>query len=247
MVSRWTVDKIVYCSDIGRRQHEEFGYDASKSLCIHNGVDVDTFRPDESARCRIRAQLGLTDDDFVIGNVARLHPTKNHLSLVRAFLAASRTCPRIHLVMVGKDVTWEKLKLHEYLPGENLSGQIHLLEEQSNLHRIFPGFDLYVSPSLAEAFPVVLVEAMASGVPCLTSDAGDSRDIVGDVGTVISKPSAELIAAEIVRYYEMPRTDRMELAAQGREIVVTRFGLQAMTSEYSTLYKELAGNRGPSR
>jgi glycosyltransferase involved in cell wall biosynthesis len=100
--------------------------------------------------------------------------------------------------------------------------------------------DVYVSSSHSEAFPNVLGEAMACGVPCAVTDVGDSGLIVGDTGRVVAPGDMVALAAAIGDLVELPPAGRSALASAARARVAARFEIGAVVKAYEAFYAELA-------
>ncbi|MBU1705935.1 glycosyltransferase, partial [Patescibacteria group bacterium] len=174
--------KIVYCSREARRVHEEFGYYQEQGEVINNGFALSEFYPDLSARDKLRRELGMTDDVPVIGLVGRWHPLKDHASFVVAAKFLTEKIPSAQFVLCGSDITWENAELAAMIQGVGLRNNFHLLGPRNDMRAIMNALDVCSLTSKAEAFPLVLGEAMACGVPCAVTDVGDCAQIVGDTG-----------------------------------------------------------------
>lgn len=237
--------RIVYCSEASQYEHEAVGYPADKSLFIPNGFDCESFRPDPHAAARLRRELALSDDTLVIGHVARFHPVKNHVGLVRAFSRVAECYPKAHLVMVGQSVTPSNELLAEVVSTCGVSGRVHLLGERADISRLLPALDVYVSSSRAEAFPIVLGEAMACGIPCVSTDVGDSGAILGKTGRIVPVGDEVALAQGIRDLLCLTPNARRALGALARARVIAEYSLPAVAERYGALYRELttAGTR----
>ncbi len=89
-----------------------------------------------------------------------------------------------------------------------------------------------------EAFPNVLVEAMACGVPCVATDIGDSAYIIGDTGFVVPPKEPEALAHSWLKVLEMPHEERRVLGEKARERVATNFDISIVAAKYEALYNE---------
>jgi glycosyltransferase involved in cell wall biosynthesis len=104
-----------------------------------------------------------------------------------------------------------------------------------------PGFDLFVVPSAwGEAFPLVIGEAMASGVPCVATDVGDARVLIGDHGRIVPPRDHVALAGAIREWLEMPEPVRQSHRRGARERIVENFALQRVAAKYEDLYARLA-------
>jgi glycosyltransferase involved in cell wall biosynthesis len=235
------VSRIVYCSKSSRSQHELIGYPTSKGTVIPNGFDCVEFRPDQAARYEVRAALELGDDNFVIGHLARFHPMKNHDGLLEAFALVRKHHPAARLVMAGMGIDNSNVALVKKVNALGIAGNIRLLGTRKDTPRLMNAFDGYVSSSSwGEAFPVVLGEAMASGLPCVATDLGDSAEIIGDTGIIVAPNDSRALSDAIAKLIEHGASARRNLGAAARQRILDRYSLETVERAYSQLYEEEA-------
>jgi glycosyltransferase involved in cell wall biosynthesis len=98
---------------------------------------------------------------------------------------------------------------------------------------------LVVSSAWGESFPIVLGEAMASGVPCVTTDVGDSAWIVGDAGIVVPPRDPEALAEGMARLITTDLETRRQLGIRARARIAQNFGLNSAIERYHDLYREI--------
>lgn len=234
-------NQLVYCSHVSRDQHEALGYSAESSVVIPNGFDCERFRPDPSRSGALREALGLPADAVLVGNAARFHPMKNHLGLIRAFAMVAANRPDVHLIMTGRRIDRDNPVLLAAVDQHQLGGRVHLIGESESLHDLLPAFDIYVSASSwGEAFPNVLGEAMACGVPCATTDVGDSALIVADTGRVAPPGDVHAMAAAIDEMVSLTDVERSRLGASARMRIQNEFRLEKVGSHYAAMYRRIA-------
>jgi len=219
--------------------HSRQGYGRAPWTLIPNGFDLDRFKPDAGARDRVRKQLGITADAFLVGMVARLHPVKGHRVILEAAVRIQDQRPDVHFLLVGRGVedgceAFEELR-HD-LPR---SSGIHALgERMEDLPELMAAMDVLVSASFSEAFSNTLGEAMACAVPCVVTDVGDSAWIVGDYGLVVPPGDARALASAILQVAEMEKSKREDWGNQARAWVSRCFSLTAIASQYGKLYED---------
>lgn len=138
-----------------------------KSVILPNSVDVEHYKYNEQIRHEVITSLHF-ENKFVIGIVGRVAPQKNVLYGVDIFKSIKEKINNSLLVIVGDGDEMEKLK--RKISNENLGNDVLCLGKQDDVNRLLHAFDLLIMPSLYEGFPVVAVEAMASGLPVLLSD-----------------------------------------------------------------------------
>ncbi len=231
---------IVANSRTGAAWHQGLGYPARKLRVIPNGFDTDRFRPDPAARAAVRAELGIPEDALVVGRVARLDPAKDYPGLADAARLALKQRPRLFFLLVGQGVEPAAPGLEAWQEPP-LAGRSLLLGYRSDVPRLMAAMDLHLSNSLSEGLPNAVGEAMAAGLPNLVTDAGDSRELVGDTGLVVEPGQPYALGAALA---ELAGRDQEELARRGeaaRRRIQEHYSLQAMVRAYAELYLELCG------
>jgi glycosyltransferase involved in cell wall biosynthesis len=108
-------------------------------------------------------------------------------------------------------------------------------------------FDVATSSSLGEAFPMVLIEAMACGVPCVATDVGDSALIVADTGLTVPSDDAGALAAAWQGLLVVPQQERADLGRRARERALANFSIGQTSARIWELYRAVATGRGVRR
>jgi glycosyltransferase involved in cell wall biosynthesis len=110
------------------------------------------------------------------------------------------------------------------------------LGRRTDISKIMPGLDLLVSSSIGEAFPSVLGEAMACGIPCVATDAGDSGLIIGEAGTLVPAGDPVLLAKGICDFIKLSPKEKKLMGLKARERIIKLFNLPDITTLYENLY-----------
>ncbi|HYG84893.1 MAG TPA: glycosyltransferase [Azospirillum sp.] len=237
-------DAVVINSETGRRVHEYYGYEPRSWEMIPNGFDLTRFRPDAAARQRMRAELGVPDVVVLIGLPARFDPMKDHLTFLAAATNLVEKEPNVGFVLIGRGLTDDNQWLRSRIAACGLGKHVHLLGERKGIDRLLPGLDIVtLSSAFGEGFPNVLGEAMACGVPCISTDVGDAAHIIGDTGLVVAvrDPTAMAVAWRTLILAGAER--RRELGRRARERIAENFSLPLIIGRYEALYEEVAGIR----
>jgi len=234
---------ILFNSFVAQKQHIPFGYPRGKCRVIPNGFDTALFRPHKEARTDKRKAWSIPDGALVIGNIARYHPMKNHVSLIKAFsrcLSAWSDCP-LYLVMAGRLVTADNDELMSAVHRARVQENVRLLGPVDNPENSIPAFDIYCSPSSwGEGFPNVLGEAMSCGVPCVTTDVGDSAAVIDGTGFLTEGTDAKSIAAGLSRMIELGQERRHHLGTLARKRIIENYSISTIVDRYEQLYAELS-------
>jgi glycosyltransferase involved in cell wall biosynthesis len=250
--TRWTVkagailssslpQKIVSCSEVALKIHADLGYDAGRMTVIPNGFDTSRFKPDEVARSEVRAELNLRNDVLLIGFVARFDPQKDHRGFIDAARHLIASGIDAHFMLCGTGIDQCNTTLVQWIAEAGLLERFHLLGRRDDIPRLTAALDLAAcSSSFGEAFPNILGEAMACGIPCVATDVGDSAYIIGDTGFVVPPSAPELLAKAWSRMLTIDASTRRELGEAARRRVAEKFELGAIATRFAQLYCEMS-------
>lgn len=236
---RWwsgSAARIVFNSRESARRHFALGYPEGKAAVLPNGIDCLRFRPRPGAKESLRRQLDLSPDAAVVGRVGRLHPVKDYPGLLAA---AARVPGQVHWVLVGRGLEPEGNELQDAIREGGLGGRVHLLGEMDDLPELMAGFDLLCSNSLTEAFPNVVAEAMASGLPTVVTDTGESAELVGPTGRVVPPGDPPALAAAVTELLSLPEEERRRLGEAARRRVEERYSAEALLPRHGELWRRV--------
>ena len=239
-ISKWLPSRILTCSEKAQQVHVARGYVAEKMVVVPNGFDLTRFKPDKDARFILRAELGITDQTPLVGLIGRFDPQKNHAGFFEAAAVLHRQMPQVHFVLAGHGVDVSNAALMQVINQEGLLRNTHLLGLRNDISALMAALDVLASSSsYGEAFPNVLGEAMACGVPCVVTDVGDSAYIVGDTGRVVATGDMAGLAHALAGILQLPTAERLALGAAARIRVGTHFEIGHITRQYEAFYAEL--------
>lgn len=233
--------QIISCSQRAKEVHAAVGYAADKLHVIPNGFDLGRFVPDAAARAGVRFELGLMSDAPLVGLIARFDSQKNHFGFIEAAAQVHAQLPHVHFVLAGTDVDGANAALNAAIAAQGLQAHMHLLGRRDDVPRLMASFDVLASSSHGEAFPNVLGEAMACGVPCVVTDVGDSADIVGPTGRVVAAGDMAGLAQGLVELLRLPPEQKAQLGLQARERVAVNYEIGHVTRLYEAFYERVGG------
>lgn len=241
-VSRWVPDVVLFNSERALAGHRRRGYACRDMRVIANGFDLSEFRPDASARVWLREVLGLPGSAELVGMAAGYAPKVKDYS---AFLAAAEIVTQdrsgVWFVACGRRVSAENAELVSEVRRRGLEGRVFLLGERRDMARLLAALDVFCLASRSEGFPNVVGEAMACGVPVVTTDVGDARALVGEEGRVVGVGDARGLAAVCLELLAAGREAREALGRRARERVGRLFEIGSVARRYEGLYRELCG------
>mgnify|MGYP004599966573 FL=1 len=153
-----TKDAAEFCFDMRKQNDVEI---------IRNGIDIKKFSFNETERKKIRSELNLSENDFLIGNVGRFVPQKNHKFLIKIFVKYLKINNNAKLILVGTGKLQRDIKEEAVRYG--IEDKVLFLGMRRDIQRIFWAMDIFIFPSKYEGLGIVLIEAQASGLKCLAS------------------------------------------------------------------------------
>lgn len=239
-LSGWIPERIISCSEDAARVHCGRGYRPDAFEVIPNGFDLQRFRPDPEARVSVRRELGLSDGAELVGMIARFDPLKNHRGFLQAAARLAQSRNNAHFVLVGPGVTSANPEIAAWNREAGHLDRIHLLGSRDDVPRIAAALDVAASASWGEAFPNAVGEAMACGVPCVVTNAGDSAYIVGDAGIVVERGDMAALARGLDRVLALPEEERRALGRRARKQIEERFEIGVVVRKYEDLFRQVA-------
>lgn len=238
-LSPWLPTQILSCSNRAKSEHAKIGYLNEKIQVIPNGFNLERFQPDPAARQSVRSELNLDPDTPLVGLIARFDVQKNQLGFVEAAASVRMQMPGIHFILAGTGVNSDNRALQSAVSKSGLQSHMHLLGRRDDIPRLMAALDVLASSSHGEAFPNVLGEAMACGVPCAVTDAGDSAEIVGDTGRVVATGDMAALARNIAELLRLPKAAKLLLGRQARQRVRDQYEIAHVTALYQDFYEQL--------
>ncbi len=217
---------IIANSNAGRNFAVSQGFPAGKFVVIHNGIDLDRFRFDPAGRTRLRAEWGIADEQVLIGRVGRLAPQKDYPTFLECCAILAAANPALRFVTVGNDRPGQQDALRQQAERLGLGDRLVWAGPRGDMAAVYSALDISVSSSaFGEGTPNVLAESMACGVPCVTTDAGDSALTVGELGKVVPPRDPQALAEAVLAMVANP-PDPADLRAH----IATNFSMEALVS-----------------
>lgn len=186
---------------------------------LHNAIDAAAYSFDESKRKAVRSALKIPQNALVLGHVGRFMPQKNHAFLLDIFAAVAKKEANARLLLIGDGDL--RPGMEERARQLKLSDRVIFTGVRSDVNELLQAMDLFVLPSLYEGLSIALVEAQASGLPCVISDKVSSECMVtrGLVTEMSLSDTPEQWAEHILSRRNVERTDRYkEVSASGYNI-----------------------------
>lgn len=233
-----TVAMLTVDADASKESYVRRGIPPGSITVIHNGIDIDKFKPSKPERIRIRKELSIPDDAPVVLLVGRDNPEKDialFIESARVFLEQS---PNSHAIMLGPGLSSDNPNIISLLGDDlvdvnGMGSRLHTVGLRSDIPAFYAAADVLALTSITESRPLCISEAQASGLGvAVTTLAGDSASMVGSHGFISGRNSDE-----IASLWEEAYAKRFELGfpLEQREIL----GKKKMIDAYNQTLLEV--------
>lgn len=236
---------IICCAQTAKKTHIDMGYSAKKITVIPNGYDFSLLEKDIDVRVSARALLGFDDCDLVIGVVGRFDPLKDYETFIAAAKVVASKCPTAKFLMIGRGNDWQNTTLRTWVEHAGLVEKFNLVGQQVHVPFYLSAMDIFCLPSSNEAFPNVLVEAMALGLPCVTTQAGDAAEILCNVMSnssfVVPSKQPAALAAALLQMCHLDARSRYALGESNATSVKVKYTIEKISQRYTRVYENICG------
>ena len=211
-----------------------------KHEVVENGIELSPF---------LKIIQRRDDGELIFGSVGRLVPVKDYPNLLRAFAAVHNRCPATRLRILGGGPCEPELR--RAADELRISDRVEFCGFGHDVPGFLSGIDVYVSSSSSEGLPVSMIEALAAGLPIVSTAVGGVPGVAARAGNCILCPPAdpEALTRALAEAVEMP--DRRDNASRAREITRHHYSAERMASQYELIYQKLlactAGSHLPLR
>ena len=231
---------IICNSQAGLLYHAGRGYPKRKMNVIHNGIDTTSFFPDRELGKSVRLQWGIQDREKLIGMVARIDPMKDYPNFLKTAALLIQERKDLRFVCVGGG---SEKHIREYTElAHSLKLEKHLLwaGERKDMIHVYNALDIFVLPSAnGEGFSNAIGEAMACGIPCVATDVGDARQLIGDSGEIVIPGNPEELKQGVLKLLDQLDKNGMDLNTRARKRIVDQFSISRLVSRTNNIFKKL--------
>ncbi|HVL76497.1 MAG TPA: glycosyltransferase [Noviherbaspirillum sp.] len=242
-LSRWVPSTIVCVAEAARREHVRIGYDAGRVVVVPNGFDLSFLVAGDGERERLRRECGFAEDDVVIGTVGRFSPDKDHGNFIQAAALLARRNASLRFLMVGKGLEPGNAVLMNWIRESGCAKRFVLLGERHDIPACLAGMDVFCLSSRTEAFPLVVGEAMAMGLPCVSTDVGDVSFLLGGAGIVVPKENPEAMAQAVAQLLSLEPASRRKLGEQASARIRAEFAMERARERIEGIYETVLQRR----
>ena len=236
----WLAPKaVICCSEVAKKNHIAIGYPKNKMAVIHNGFVVKGLSKEEARKCCVEALAVPTENKLVIV-AGRYCSEKDFPNFAAAAGLIIKNRSDVTFLLCGKDLEESNTELVKLLEDNNVKDNCMLLGHRSDIENLMAAADLLVSASASEAFPNVIAEAMSVGTPCVGTDVGETRAIIGAAGLVVPAKNPQALA-EAVLFMLSNAEAYSEFTARAKAHIAANYSLEATAKRYSDLWQRITG------
>lgn len=234
---RVTTNEIIAISPTIKKELEELGVDEKNVLYIPNGVDIHKFRPASiPERKEFRKKIGIPEDSIIFLTVGQLIESKHPINLIKTFKNLSKKFTNVYLIIIGKGemktqidtiiTNFPNVFLIEFLPF-------------SEINEYYNCADYYITASTYEGQSLALLEAMSSGLPCITSNISTFNSIIrkANCGITLNFDSSDLSNKILIDFFK--NHDKQKLGENAREFVKKYHSWDKISKEYIKLFERI--------
>lgn len=245
LLHKWIYKRLTYAlaisSSIQKNLLDTCPLPENKVLLLHNGIDTKRFNPKIIDRMIVRKEFKVTDEEILIGMVARFSPGKGHEEFLYAAKELNKRYSNLKFIVVGEPSRGENdyAEKIKKLSAEYGLGNLIFTGFRSDTPEVLAAMDIFVFPSHAEAFGIALAEAMAMGKPSVCSNAEGILDVAADGETSLlfeNKNADDLIKKMSALIESSELRNKFSVAARKR--AVENFDLEKLTDEVIRIYKK---------
>jgi glycosyltransferase involved in cell wall biosynthesis len=206
-------------------------------IVLPNGIDIAEFAPDAERRRRMRAAMD-TGENFIWIAVGRMVPAKDYPNLLRAFTQLRAVFPDAQLWIAGAPGL-----PNTFNAGSESMENVHLLGLRRDMPALLDAADGFVQASAWEGMPLAVGEAMAMEKPVVATDAGGTRQLVGDASVLVAPQDSNALAAAMIHQMRSSAELRQAQGRVHRARINEQFGIDARADTWEALYRSLIVGR----
>ena len=231
-------DKIIVVSNATKKYVLSLGADPGKIEVLHNGVDIERFKPLPGVKEHMKKKLGISKDERVVLTVRRLVYKNGIDTLLESAEIAVKKSSKLVFVVVGKGPDFEKIKEKILQLGMNRNFRLTGFISDTDLPFYYNLADMFALPSKSgEGLPLVALEAMACGLPVIATDVGGTSEVMSEeYGKLVPPNSSEAFAEALL---EFSNKDLAELKKVLRRTVEQKYSWDKNVEKLGEIYEEL--------
>lgn len=235
--SDWLVDRTTAVStEVAERYIRLKAVRRAKCVVLTNGIDTHEFQPDARRRATMRAQMGVSDSEFIWLTVGRITAAKDLPNLLQAFAEVTRSGSRAQLWIAGEAPTNNPAKLGTGMSDRG-AGNVRCLGLRRDIPALLDAADAFVLSSAWEGMPLSLGEAMAMEKPVVATDVGGVLELLGETGILVPAKDPIALARAMLDLVQLSAEQRAAMGRSARERIRARFAIDDKANAWEALYR----------
>ena len=241
LFSFWLPRRIISNSYFAKNAHLAIGYCSSKMVVIDNGYSTKNKPYSDEDILSLSLKYHVKNNSPILGMVARFDSHKDHENIISALSILVDKNIEFTCLLVGSGMIESNKDLSSLISQYNVGSFVRLVGRYDDIPLMMSFLDLHVLSSAAESFPNVLAEAMLAGTPCVTTDVGDAKRIIGDTGWVVPPENAIILASQIeTAICEMKNTSNWTARQEAcKNRIENKYNMSNMISSYNDLWADV--------
>lgn len=226
---------VIINSHAGLAYHRANRFEQANTAVIPNGIDTQIYRREPALGLPLRAEWGVSPNQKLIGLVGRLDPLKDHHTFLQA---AAQLGQQAQFVCVGDGPAEYRRSLQQFAE-QTGARNVLWAGARRDMPSVYNALDLLALSSRGEGFPNVVAEAMACEIPCVVTDVGDARQIVGETGVIVPPGDAQALAEGLRQLLLLSDEERKALGRRARQQIVDKFATEKMVAATESFLMDL--------
>jgi glycosyltransferase involved in cell wall biosynthesis len=208
-------------------------------IVIPNGYDIKLFS-DHSSRRFIRKNLSISDSTIIIGSVGRFNKYKDHYTFIKSAIRVLEMSVKeldVKFILIGRNILESNSEIFDLIKNTKYCKNFYLLGEKKDIINYYFSFDIFCLHSISEGFPNVLAEAMATSLPCISTDVGDAKIILNN-NTFIALPSDHIdLSNKLINMINLSESQRKYIGQINQRRIESEYSTISFFSKYNNLYR----------
>jgi glycosyltransferase involved in cell wall biosynthesis len=229
---------IVVSKNMKYMMRKKYFIKKRKIIYIYNGINTDFYYTDNNERQKVRKEIGLKDEDFIIGFSGRLDPVKNFDLMLEIFESCIKRDEKLKLLIIGDGS--ERRNIEEFCHKKGFNKSVILIGKKENIIPYLRSIDVFFLTSYTEQMPMSILEAMSLEIPVVATKVGEIPSIIDNEkdGFVLEvNDSVERFVDSLFALKDHERRNTMGKSA--RDKIINKFQEKIMIQKYRDIVESL--------
>jgi len=214
-------------------QYSNAGFNNNNVVYINNALNINNITSGLLSKASAREKLNLNSNDFVFGTIGRLVQVKGHIYLLKAFKEIHLKFPSAKLVIIGGGKLEQELQ--SYIHENKLETSVIMTGNIFDAYQFAPAFNVFVLPSLSEAFGLVILEAMIARLPIIATNVGGIKYVLSGQGKLIQSASTNALVSAMEGYIHLDKEQQLAMGNDLRQRAIDEFSIENYHQNYKKL------------